>query len=661
MAQSPLLRTKFLTPNFTNDLVKRKILKDRFLELQSKPIMLVSASSGFGKSTAIASFLEESNHLNAWLSLSERDNDLNLFIRYFVTAIKNVNDKIGEETLEVNLASETHSPFELADILSNELSELSQMFILTLDDYHLIKNTQIHQFVERLIEFPHPSFRLIIISRRDPELPIFFWRSKNQLVEIRTRDLRFSKDEIKEFCVRSKIFEPNSSLIDNLYSASEGWILGLRLMLASIKSEGNVEEYFSLFKSKNRNSLSRLFEGIFQLMKPPIKQAVLRLSILAEFNKSLFEAVCNTEDDPIQNLSFEEFIQEMIQRNLFLIVLDEKQGWYRFHHLFSEHLRELLDNSLSNEVISAIHNEVANWFLGEGQEDEAVIHFVNAGRTKEALKVFSKFRTKCISSAQFAQLDYVFQFFSEELLATNGMLYLTNIWLKFFRGDIPRMAEMLNHADKLLHTEDLDKEELSLYLGEVYSLKSYDKYLLDVDMNECKRLTQEAINLIDGRNDYASGLAWVFYGGSLQILGEPDKAKQDIYDALQHTENVSMKSQLLLILWYIDWFECDLSSAIGIAERLLELGLQTGYKMAIYHGHYFKAHCHYMRHENDDAIKGFSYQLKASKYFALKVIALPSWIRLMKLYRENSEMDMTESIRHQIEKFVHDHSLFKES
>jgi LuxR family maltose regulon positive regulatory protein len=162
-------------------------------------LTLISAPAGYGKTTLASCWLEASNSPCAWLSLDESDNDLYLFLSYFLTAIQTIFPKFGRQTLAMVNGSTLAPVTALVGSLINEIDRIKQVFVLVLDDFHLIKDESVLELLNQLLRHPPKAMHLMLIGRRDPALPISALRAKRLMAEIRTQDLLFSQTEIKKF------------------------------------------------------------------------------------------------------------------------------------------------------------------------------------------------------------------------------------------------------------------------------------------------------------------------------------------------------------------------------------------------------------------------------------------------------------------------------
>ena len=194
-----LLRTKLHRPRVTADLVQRPRLKAALDDGLDRPLILVAAPAGFGKSTLVSAWLESCNLPHAWISLDEADNDLGVFLAYFLGAMQTLFPDALPETRAFLTGIRLPAVGVIASKLINELDEIGRDFILVLDDYHVIREQPIHELLSLLLQYPPQGMHLVIATRLEPQLSLGLLRARNQVAEIRGQDLRFSLAEIAEF------------------------------------------------------------------------------------------------------------------------------------------------------------------------------------------------------------------------------------------------------------------------------------------------------------------------------------------------------------------------------------------------------------------------------------------------------------------------------
>ncbi|MGB5173083.1 MAG: hypothetical protein WBN69_16765, partial [Eudoraea sp.] len=368
-----MLLTKLHRPQVTKEHVYRTHLVELLEKNMYKPLTLVSAGAGYGKSMLVSSWLEKSKIPYAWVSLSDEDNDLRLFIdgistslrKKFPKALRNINNYLETDSLPLLNV--------LSDSLINGLDEIDKEFVLVLDDYHLIRNNQINELINKLLQFPAQHMQLVIITRNDPFLNLNSLRAHSRINEIRMADLCFNESEILELL--KNIFQTATSreVSHKLMKQTEGWITGLRLLLLMVKKGENLNESLEKIHAINPTTTHFLLEEVISTQPEPIRKCILKMSILDRFSDELIDQLCfpnvkNLETD----ITGEGVIQTLINANLFTISLDYERKWYRFHHLFKEMLLNQLKKQQSIEEIDSCYVRASEWFDKNDFKEKAV-------------------------------------------------------------------------------------------------------------------------------------------------------------------------------------------------------------------------------------------------------------------------------------------------
>jgi len=608
-----IIKTKFFRPNLPYDYIPRSHLIEVLEKNINKPIILISASTGFGKSSLVADFLSKQNENSAWLSLSEKENENPEFIKYFITAIQGCVENFGEEVLELVNATSPPTMDELAEMLVNELAEFDENLYLAVDDYHLIKNKDIHNFISKLFEYQQPFFKLIIITRRDPELPLTEWKTHNKLVELRSADLKFNRDEIVEFFKKSVSYNPDDKILNKLLEASDGWITGLRMFTLSTNNMEDLQEQFLNFDFKNVRVIQQLVEAVLKNQPEDIREKLLKLSILREFNSGLFAELCLTGNEKeSKGKLFSDFISSVTRSNMFIIALDEDNTNYRFHHLFTNKIYEILLNEYGSEKVDELRIKAAEWYISKKQPDSAIEYYLAANNFDKAIEVFFEYRLFLISTSKFFKLDTVFKLFPQDLIEKKAVLMITQAWLYFYHGNFPPMIELLDPLENLIKKEKLSKNDHDLLLGETYSLKTLDLYELHIDLDACITISQKAISLLKGRNPYAVGMAWIFHCGALQLKDQSKEAKQQLYLEIEKCTDATLKYQLLLSLCVIEWFDGNLKELIKTANFYIDHGKEGHHNASFSSGNGFLGLAYYYQYDNEKAelYLGKSFELR---------------------------------------------------
>ena len=379
---SPVLYTKLHHPPISADVIPRvrliEILEKGFMH----PMTLISAPAGYGKSILASQWLEISSAPGGWISLDDSDNDLHVFLNYFLEAIQTIFPR--HELTARALLEETSLPDlkEIARLLLNDLESISERFILVLDDYHAIHNTVIHDLLIQLLVYPSPKMHMVLVTRRDPLLALTNLRSRGVLTEISSKDLRFTVAETQSFLERFLKVSINQSTAQVLEAKMEGWVTGLRLAALSIRNEADQERLIEELQSTSQFVRDYLVQEVLEHVPPQFKGFLLRTAILERFCSPLCNALAAVH---LEQLSIEtetraeEFIHWLQATNLFLISMDVEGRWFRFHHLFHEIINTQLNLVCRPDELAALNKKASEWFESRGLVDDARKHALAVG------------------------------------------------------------------------------------------------------------------------------------------------------------------------------------------------------------------------------------------------------------------------------------------
>ena len=385
-----LIRTKLHLPFIRSELVSRPRLQEGIKQGLQCPLTLITAPAGFGKTTLVASCVVSFGLPIAWLSLDKEDNRTGRFLNYLVASLQEANIMVGSDAAQL-LDSTQQAPFEtLLTSLINDLLTTPSEIILVLDDYQFISNQIVHDNVTFLIDHCPKNLHLVIATRSDPPLPLSRLRARDQVVEFRAADLRFSELEAAQFLNEVMGLHLDERSITVLEERTEGWIAGLQMAALSLRDRKDVIGFIEGFSGTNRYIMEYLLEEILAKQPPEIQRFLLYTSILDRLTAPLCDALLNLDiqndlttndripDSELSNRQPSTTILEYLERkNLFLVSLDENRRWYRYHHLFADLLRAHLDK-LNPGLKLRLHIIAATWLEHEGMTIEAVNHALAA-------------------------------------------------------------------------------------------------------------------------------------------------------------------------------------------------------------------------------------------------------------------------------------------
>jgi ATP/maltotriose-dependent transcriptional regulator MalT len=387
---TPILATKLYIPRARSDLVPRPRLIRRLNENVHAKLTLISAPAGFGKTTLVSAWVASCGRPTAWLSLDEADNDPIRFMLYFIAALQTIVPDIGAGVVGVLHALQPQKPPPESTLttLLNEISTISNNFILVLDDYHLSDSKAIGSILSFLLKHLPPQMHLIITTREDPNLPIAQLRARGQLTELRVADLRFTASEAGAFINQVMGLKLSAEDIAALEARTEGWIAGLQLAAISMQGHHDVTSFIKSFTGTHHFVLDYLLEEVLRHQSERVQKFLLRTSILDRMCGPLCDAVLL--DSPGSGQATLEYLE---RANMFIIPLDNERRWFRYHHLFADLLRQRLQESGTSTIAEAagnvaeLHSRASVWYENNGLEIEAFHHATAANDVERAERI----------------------------------------------------------------------------------------------------------------------------------------------------------------------------------------------------------------------------------------------------------------------------------
>ncbi len=374
----PLLQSKLFLPPTRPALVPRPRLLDKLSEGLYRKLTLISAPAGFGKTTLVSEWVAGIERPAAWLSLDAGDNDPTRFLTYLVAALQTLAlhgaegkaATIGEGLLSV-LQSPQPPPGEaILTALLNQIGAVPDSFVLVLDDYDVIDAPPVAGSITFLLEHLPPQMHLVITTRADPPLPLPRLRAGDQLTELRAADLRFTPAEAAEFLNQVMGLSLAAEEIAALEDRTEGWIAGLQLAALSMRGRDDIRAFIRAFAGNHHYIVDYLVEEVLQCQPEAVRSFLLRTAILDRLHGSLCDAVTGQEEGSAR-------LEALERGNFFVVPLDDKQHWYRYHHLFGDVLYTHLLAEQPDQV-STLHRRASDWYAHYGSAADAIRHALAA-------------------------------------------------------------------------------------------------------------------------------------------------------------------------------------------------------------------------------------------------------------------------------------------
>jgi LuxR family maltose regulon positive regulatory protein len=578
MQQHPLLQTKLYVPRIRRELVSRPRLIERLNAGLNGCLTLVSAPAGYGKTTLVTQWLNSTKCPSTWLSLDESDNDPTRFLAYFVAALRTVDADIGKGALSA-LQSPQPPPSEaVLTSLINDVAAIPDRILLVLDDYHLIESSPVDNALTFLLEHLPAQMHLVIATRDDPHLSLARLRARGHLTELRAADLRFAASEAADFLNQVMGLELAAEDIAVLERRTEGWIAGLQLAAISMQGREDTDGLIQSFAGSHRYVLDYLVEEVLEQQSESVQAFLLQTAILDRMTGPLCDAVCfgfaetqsssggtgvrfgaaespsTPEGDAVRSGLTEsptdqdigQATLEMLERaNLFIIPLDSERHWYRYHHLFSDLLRQRL-RRVHPEWIPTLYHRASEWYEQNGFADEAIEHALRAKSFERAAYLLEERADVLWGRGEHGKLSSWLVKFPADLIYSRPHLSIFHAWYLFASGDQDAAERYLQTAERALdpsigraaealpedrqdHLSDIDRMKL---WGKAAAIRAFmDSYRGDV--SGIIQHARQALECLPEQDLPMRSLAAIALGDAHSIKGEMTAAYQARLEATQ--------------------------------------------------------------------------------------------------------------------------------
>src|SRR6266571_8090871 len=450
---TPILATKLYIPRLRPNVVSRPRLIERLNEGLHRKLTLIAAPAGFGKTTLISAWVAGCDRQVAWLSLDKGESDPTLFLTYLVAALRTIAPDIGVGVLGALQSPQPPPTESILTALLNEITAIPDNFVLVLDDYHVIEAKPVDQALAYLVEHLPPQMHLVIATREDPDLPLARLRARGHLTELRATDLRFTASEAAGFLTQVMGLNLSTEDIAALEDRTEGWIAGLQLAALSMQGHQDVSGFIRAFAGDHRYIVDYLVEEVLQRQPEPVRSFLLQTSILDRLHGSLCDAVTGQQEGNARLLALE-------RGNFFVVPLDDKRHWYRYHHLFAEVLSAQLLAEQPDQV-ATLHRRASAWYEQHGSVADAIRHALEAFDFKRAADLVELAVPTMGRNRQEATVLGWLRALPDELVRARPVLSVHYAGALLLHGELEGVEARLRDAEQWLDTTT-DMGELAL-------------------------------------------------------------------------------------------------------------------------------------------------------------------------------------------------------
>ncbi|HWQ31721.1 MAG TPA: BTAD domain-containing putative transcriptional regulator [Blastocatellia bacterium] len=458
MPQKPgffFLRTRLLPPRPVPELLPRPRLTERLLANLTRPVTLVTANAGSGKTTLVAEFVRQHVPQYVWYQLDETDADPVVFLGYIAHGISRLVPGFGELTmayLQQSADDMARRPERAADVLLNEILErVEQQLVLVLDDYHhLGTETAVHHVMDRILAWIPDVLHIIIISRETPPLNLTRMRSQSALMTIDRDELLFTDAETQELFRRVFDLELTPEQLREYRERTNGWITALQLVrqvaqrqaLARAPDE-RAPDLSEILRQSERDIFDYFAEEVFAAEAEETQFLLLRIALLERI-----EAGTCAQLWPQMNCR--RGLPALVRRNLFITVASDERGEeFRLHPLFQGFLRRRLLLEAGRAGVAAEHVRFADFFLSQEMIEPGVRHLLQAEEYERAAAIITACGERWLAAGALVSLDNFTSAIPAATLEAHPRLLGLRAEVARMRGEYDAAQQMLRRAAKL--------------------------------------------------------------------------------------------------------------------------------------------------------------------------------------------------------------------
>jgi len=580
-----ILTTKLYIPVPRTKIVQRPRLIDRLNEGLDRKLTLISASAGFGKTTLVSEWVVGCYRPVAWLSLDEGDIDSTRFLSHLIAALQTIGENLGGGAVSALQSPQPPSIETILTILLNEISALTYKFILVLDDYHVIDATRIDDALNFLLEHLPPQMHLVIATRENPQLSLSRLRARSHLIELRDTDLRFTPGEAAAFLDQVMELSLAADEITVLESRTEGWIAGLQLAALSMQGRKDISAFIREFAGDNRYIMDYLVEEVLQRQPSPIRSFLLQTSILDRLHGPLCDAVTGQEDSRSR-------LQSLERGNFFVVPLDDRRQWYRYHHLFAEVLSAHLRSDQPDRV-AELHRRASIWFERHGLADEAIRHSLAAHDFDRAADLVELSIPALRRSRQENAMLKWLKALPDELVRCRPVLSVWYAGALLAGGELDAAPDRLRDAEQWLETTAdpgerqqghlsgmvvVDEEEFRRLPG-LIAVNRAGLALVLGDVPTAMNYARRTLDLVPEDDHLPRGAATALLGLALWRNGDLEEARRIFAGGIASVQQAGAISDAIngsIALAEIRIAQGRLREAMHIYERGLQLAAEHG-------------------------------------------------------------------------------------
>jgi LuxR family maltose regulon positive regulatory protein len=625
-----LLQTKLAIPSARADRVPRARLIQQLNAGLECPLTLICAPAGFGKTSLITDWYEQSDRSRfplAWLSLDEEDNDPTRFLTYLISALATISNTPFEDLLSSLRSPQPQPPKLILTALISQIEKFPQPFALILDDYHRVA-VPIDEPLAFLLDHLPAQMHLVITSRDDPSLPLSRLRSRSQLAEIRADDLRFTREEAAIFLEQKLGVSLSAEQIMELDARTEGWIAGLQLAVLAMKGRKDIAGFIDAFTGSHRFILDYLTEEVLSRQSDELQSFLLQTSILSRLSGPLCDAVTGRTDGQAS-------LEQIEHGNLFLIALDSERSWYRYHHLFGDMLQRHLKQSNADNVPDLYRN-ASLWFEQNGLVGEAIEHALLSQDSERAARLLDQYGERVWTHGELATFMRWLEALPEEVFLAHPKLGLNQALLLTFVDKFVQAEQRLSQVERVLAESDTDETARTAFIQQAAVIRTTVSLMVGPGGNVTLAAGHKALSLLADSDARRAWIMMIIGCAHYVSNGEMADAESCLEEAIRLGEKTNDSLTIMISLTHLARMNITrgyLRQAEVAVKRQLQHSIDPRWngQTAVGYALVDRSKVRYERHDVKGALADLIEAQQIVQAHALKRISVDSYVMMARL------------------------------
>ncbi|MDR0270554.1 BTAD domain-containing putative transcriptional regulator [Paenibacillus sp.] len=516
MKSSRILKMKLMAPPAKKIWLQRPDLMKRLRHIPEMPLTIMASGPGFGKTTALSSYVRQCGSRYAWYSISPQDHDLLPFLLHLTTTLRETEPGFGESLLlELGNASiaSVEDVYALADLFLNEGLKLQEKIVLCMDDYHAVEHSEwIDAWMQYVISYlPDCScLAMVLSSRTKPDWEgLTSMRVRGEVLELTRVDLAFSAEDIEVLFTDYYNYPLTTEQAEAIYAFTEGWIIAIQLIWQRLSAS---KDSLESILTAPRESLEDLFQflaaELFQKQNSSMRTFMLETSIFDELTGEWCDAVCGRQGS--------HALLAALCQNGFLSAVDDRQ--FRYHALFRQFLQDQLRRQPQWRL--SLHRQAVQVLAAGGRMELALRHAAELTDPEEMAQLLASGGADLVRDGHLEAVFRCLEPIPERLKKRMSYLYI-------LEGDILRYRCKYEAAMANYRKAESFARETGNVIVHGLALEGQAMFYLDtIQPGKAEPLLMSAIALAESHAVSSRPTPYVFAGGFGGYGAEPDRDRQ---------------------------------------------------------------------------------------------------------------------------------------